>query len=133
MLIRAFIVLIAFQLCGEAIASLAGLPIPGSVIGMTLLVMALVLRGAAPEFLQSGARGLLHYLPLLFVPAGVGIIAHLPLIAAEWLPITAALIASSVLTLIVTAAAMLAVERWLEVPRRGVVLELARRRREGRR
>jgi holin-like protein len=132
-MLRALIVLIAFQLCGEVIASLARLPIPGSVIGMALLVLALVWRGSVPEFLQAGAGGLLHYLPLLFVPAGVGIIAHLRLVAAEWLPITVALIASTVLTLIVTAAVMLAVERWINVPRRGVVLELATRRREGRR
>ena len=128
-----FIVLIVFQLCGEAVVSLAGLPIPGPVIGMALLILALVLRGTAPESLQFGARSVLHYLPLLFVPAGVGIIAHLPLMAAEWLPIGAALLGSSILTLIVTAGAMLAVERWVEAPRRDVLPEFAPRRREGRR
>jgi holin-like protein len=112
-----FIVLIAFQLCGEGIASLTGLPIPGPVIGMALLLVALMIGGVTSESLQAGARALLQYLPLLFVPAGVGIVAYLPLIAAEWLPITIALLCSSVLAIIATAWTMLAVERWLAAPR----------------
>jgi holin-like protein len=46
---------------------------------------------------------LLNHLSLLFVPAGVGVVLHMNLIADEWLPISAALIGSTVLAIAVSA------------------------------
>src|SRR5689334_19318873 len=104
-------VLIALQLVGEAIASLAGLPIPGAVIGLVLLFILLCWRGGAPEELTRTAGFLHDNLGLLFVPAGVGVIAYLPLIEGAWLPIAAALLVSVVASLAVTALVMSALSR----------------------
>ncbi|MFO1061198.1 MAG: CidA/LrgA family protein [Dongiaceae bacterium] len=46
--------LIVLQLVGEAIASVAGLPIPGAVIGLVLLFVLLCARGGARR--SSAAR-----------------------------------------------------------------------------
>jgi holin-like protein len=72
------------------------------VIGMALLFLCLLGRGRAPDGLEPTAMGLLSHLGLLFVPAGVGVIAHLPLIEAEWRPIGAAVIGSTLLAVLVT-------------------------------
>ncbi len=40
------------------------------------------------------------------MPAGVGVVTHLTLVADQWLPITGALIASAIATVAVTAAIM---------------------------
>ncbi len=101
-MIGALALLLAFQLGGEVLAPLLGLPVPGPAIGLLLLFMALVLRGGVPADLGDVARGLLAYLALLFVPAGVGIISHLDRVAAEWLPLALTLIASTALTMVVT-------------------------------
>ena len=53
--------------------------------------------------LEQAADGLLGWLPLLFVPAGVGIVANLALLRSAWLPISVALLGSTFLTLITTA------------------------------
>ena len=98
--------LLVCQLAGEIIQRAAGLPLPGPVVGMVILFSGLLIRGGVPDGLKATARGLLDHLALLFVPAGVGVVLHLTLVAEEWLPIAAALIGSTVLTIAVTAMVM---------------------------
>jgi holin-like protein len=105
-MLAAITALLLFQLAGEAIAIGFGLPVPGPVIGMALLFAALVLRRSAPAPLRETAQGLVGHLSLLFVPAGVGVMAHLSRLADEWLPIVVSLVGSTLLTIAVTAMAM---------------------------
>ena len=95
-------ILLTCQLLGELIILLLGLPVPGPVVGMLLLFTGLVFYGEVPESLRLPAEGLIRYLALLFVPAGVGLIQHLELVQQEWLALLLTLIASTFLTLLVT-------------------------------
>lgn len=99
------------QLAGEMFVAGAGLPFPGPVVGMVLLFLGLVMYGGIPEGLARVADALLTNLSLLFVPAGVGIILHAGLIGTDWLPISVALVASTLITIAVTATAMAAFTR----------------------
>jgi holin-like protein len=98
--------LLVYQLVGEVIALAFKLPVPGPVIGMLLLFITLTARGSVSHELRNTANGLLSHLSLLFVPAGTGVMLHLGRIADEWLPIAAALVGSTVLTIAVTALVM---------------------------
>lgn len=98
--------LLACQLAGEMVARLTGLPIPGPLIGMVILFVGLVIKGTIPEGLDKTGGTLLSLLGLLFVPAGSGIVAYLPLVAREWLPITAAIVGGGLVTVAVTGLAM---------------------------
>ena len=111
-MIRTFAVLLVFQTLGEGLAYALKLPIPGPVIGMLLLFLYLIIRSDAVHQLAPTSLELLKHLSLLFVPAGVGIMVHADRIAAEWLPISVALVASTVLSIAVTAV----VVRWLQRP-----------------
>lgn len=95
MMIRGLAVLLVFQLAGEAVSTFLELPIPGSVIGMGLLLSALVLDIVHVEWLQAAADLLLSHMALFFVPAGVGVMVHFDLIAREWLPIIVATVVST--------------------------------------
>jgi holin-like protein len=106
-LILGLTLLLVCQLAGEVIARLAHLPIPGPVVGMGLLFCGLVIKGDVPPALEKTGGNLLTYLALLFVPAGVGIMRHLDLILSAWLPISAALFVSTILTVIVTGITLL--------------------------
>ena len=101
------------QLLGELIVGATGLPMPGPVIGMILLFAGLLVHGAVPDRLAATADALVSNLSLLFIPAGVGVMLHAGLIGRDWLPISAALVVSTLLTIAVTAAVM----TWLS-PRR---------------
>ncbi len=95
--------LLLFQLAGEVLARGLGLPIPGPVLGMLFLFVALVIRGGPGESLQGTSQTLLQHLSLLFVPAGTGIMVHLHRVADEWLPLLLSLLISTLATLVVTA------------------------------
>ena len=95
--------LLLFQCAGEAIAHLTEAPIPGPVLGMALLLVALLVRGRASEPMSVTSEGLAKHLSLLFVPAGSGVMLHVAHIEAEWVPIVAGIVISTVLALAVTA------------------------------
>ena len=83
----AFLTLIlALQLAGEILHLALGVPVPGPVIGMGLLFVGLLVKGGVPRSLETTAFGILENLSLLFVPAGVGVMLYLPLLADEWPP-----------------------------------------------
>jgi holin-like protein len=105
-LIRDLLAILGCQLAGELVHAATGVPLSGPVIGMALLFGGLLIRGSVPSGLQELSNGILSHLSLLFVPAAVGIMLHLALLREEWLAIAAALLGSTVLTVIVTAAVM---------------------------
>ncbi|MEO1746571.1 MAG: CidA/LrgA family protein [Pseudomonadota bacterium] len=95
-------IIFSCQLIGEAIVAFFGLPMPGPVAGMVILLLGLIVKGAVPDDLGTVADTLLRNLSLLFVPAGTGIIVHLGLIEADLLPIGATLIISTIAAVLVT-------------------------------
>lgn len=105
-MINAILALLAFQLTGEVLVRALGVPVPGPVVGMLLLFVALRLRGGVPAALQRVAEGLLGNLSLLFVPAGVGVMLHLELLRASWWQLLLTVILSTLITLLATATVM---------------------------
>ena len=110
------------QLAGEVFVRGLALPMPGPVVGLVLLLLLLVARDRfavlARGLLQDGgvenaSRGLLAHLSLLFVPAGVGVVQKLDLIAAHGIAIVIVLLVSVVVTLLATVATFLVASRLL--------------------
>ena len=96
--------LLAFQLVGELVVRLTGLPIPGPVIGMVLCFGWLRWhhpREGAPSV--RAADGLVRYLPIMFVPTTVGIVAYGPQVAAQWFPAAVASFGTWLVTFILVA------------------------------
>ncbi|KMQ76105.1 CidA/LrgA family protein [Marinobacter subterrani] len=108
--------LLVYQLVGEITVRLLGLPIPGPVLGMVMLFITLLIRGRTPASVDQASSALLSHLSLLFVPAGVGMMAHFGRIADEWVPITLALLLSTVITMVATALIMQVTTRWFTKP-----------------
>jgi holin-like protein len=110
-MIHALTLLFLCQLAGEVVVRAAGLTFPGPVLGMGFLFAGLLARGRSGAALDGVADTILRNLSLLFVPAAVGVIQQAGLIAANWLAISAALVVSTVLTLVVTVLTFRAVAR----------------------
>jgi holin-like protein len=96
-------VLMLFQLGGETVSRGLSLPVPGPVIGLACLVMVLGFVPAAPRSLETTANGLISRLAVMFVPAGVGVVQNLGLLADHAVALTASLIISTALGMAVTA------------------------------
>jgi putative effector of murein hydrolase LrgA (UPF0299 family) len=108
------------QLAGEVIVRGLGLPMPGPVLGLLFLLLLLLARdrfkvlARGPlqrDGVESASRGLLANLSLLFVPAGVGVVQKLDLVAAHGIAVAAVLVVSVVVTLLVTVATFLVASR----------------------
>lgn len=108
------------QLAGEVFVRGLGVPMPGPVVGLVLLLLLLLARDrfaalARGPLRQDGvepvAKNMLAHLSLLFVPAGVGVVQKLDLIAAHGFVIFAILALSVVITLLVTVATFLVASR----------------------
>lgn len=102
-MLRGFLILILCQFAGELLVGFFDLIIPAPVIGMVLLLIGLMVSGHVPDTLDKAAQGLLHYIGLLFVPAGAGISLYLGLLVEEWDIIMLASVTSTILTLITAA------------------------------
>ncbi|MES2070231.1 MAG: CidA/LrgA family protein [Pseudomonadota bacterium] len=109
-MIQTFTFLLIFQCLGEGLAHVFGLPVPGPVLGMLLLFGFLVLRKDFAQRLAPTVQEFLKHLSLLFIPAGVGIMVLGQQVLAEWLPLAAALVVSTAVSITVTAL----VVRWLQ-------------------
>lgn len=94
------------QLAGEFLVTALAIPIPGPVIGMILLFAFLAIKGEVPHQLDAIAKGLLNNLSLMFVPAGVGVMAHLALLEADGTALLVSIIVSTAFTIMVTARVM---------------------------
>ena len=98
----AIFLLILLQLIGESIVQVSGLPVPGAIIGLILLYAILIWRGEISDEMSRTSSFLLQNLGVLFVPAGVGVIAYLPMIATQWWIILLVLFVSVCATVAVT-------------------------------
>jgi putative effector of murein hydrolase LrgA (UPF0299 family) len=110
------------QLAGEVIVRGLSLPMPGPVVGLLLLLLLLLARDRLgvlargplqQDGVENASRGLLAHLSLLFVPAGVGVMQKLDVVADHGIAIAAVLAISVVLTLLVTVATFLVASRLL--------------------
>lgn len=101
-MIREFGVLFAFLFIGEAIVYFTGIPVPSSIIGMILLTVSLSLGIVKLRWVDRVATFLVHNLGFFFVPAGIGLMRCMGLVADEWIPIVGASIGSTAVIIAVT-------------------------------
>lgn len=112
-MLEALTLILVCQLAGEVTVLFTGIPVPGPVLGMLLLLGWLFLRGGVPESVGRVADTLLAHLSLLFVPAGVGILVHWERMRGQWAAILAALVIGTLVTLAITAWTMATMARLL--------------------
>ena len=95
-MLNAITIIVLFQLAGEALAMLTGIPVPGS-------VLAFFVKDDLIDLIRPTGGVLLSNLSLLFVPAGVGIIRHVARFEAEGVGIAVTLVLSTLVAMAVTA------------------------------
>lgn len=109
-MIKGLLAIAASLAAGEAIIYFTHLPLPASVLGLMVLYLALTLHLIAVEDLTAITDFLMQHLALFLIPPCVALVTHLDLIQADFLPLLAASVISSVLLLLVVGR----VEQWLQ-------------------
>ena len=110
-MLHALIAILILQLIGETLSRALGLPVPGPVLGLVLMVGLLVASRRFADLVRPTAQGLLSHLSLLFVPAGVGVVGHFATLGDQTAAILLAVFGSTVLAITVGALVFAAVAR----------------------
>ena len=100
--LRGLACLLLLQAAGELLGRALALPVPGPVIGL-LLLFVLLRVPALRAPVAAAARALLAHLSLLFVPVGVGVVAHLGLVGELGLRLVIVIVLSTWIGMAVTA------------------------------
>lgn len=103
-MIEGFMVLLLFQVLGEAVAHLAHLPIPGPIFGLLLMLLWSGLGGKLSESSVVVARGLMSNLGLMFVPVAAGILFQLRSLGDDAWHVAWVVVVATAITLLATAA-----------------------------
>ena len=98
MLIEAFYILF-FYFTGEFISYFIDGFIPGSVIGMVRLFLALAFKVVKPNKVKKLSTLLTENMGLFFLPAGVGLMNSLGIISQYWVVIVTASVVSTILVI----------------------------------
>ncbi|EDP60177.1 CidA/LrgA family protein [Vibrio sp. AND4] len=85
---------------GNTIQNFTGISVPGSVIGMLVLFLSMILGLVKVEWVKPGATLFIRYMILLFVPISVGLMQHFDMLMANALPIVASAVGGSLIVLV---------------------------------
>jgi holin-like protein len=110
-MIHGLFAIFACPLLGETVSRSLSLPVPGPVIGMILIVIALRYIPRFSARIQPVATGILGHLSLLFVPTGVGVVGHLSALGGQSPAIFLALAVSTALSITIGALVFVCVAR----------------------
>lgn len=113
-MLHAIAILFSCQLVGQVVVTALGLALPGPVLGMALLAGLMLVFPALYGIVRGLAEGLLAHLSLLFVPAGVGVVAHLPLLGDSGVALLLALVVSTIAGLVTSVLVFAGVLRLVE-------------------
>ena len=108
-MLNSIFIILLFQLMGELIQKFFEFSIPGPVIGLIFLLSVLLIikkinkkHEAFDTNLVISAENLLIYLPLLFIPVGVGVVMHLSLLEENLVSVLLVIVFGTLLTLALT-------------------------------
>lgn len=99
-LFLAFLLLVACDSAGRLLSWGLGLPVPGTVIGILILLALVVALHRIPEPLARVADFLLAHLNFFYIPAGVGVMSYAALLAEDLWPVIVALFVSTFLAML---------------------------------
>lgn len=101
-IVKELMIILAIYALAEALSYLLETSFPGSVIGMLLLLAALHLKWIRVDDIRYVSSFLLGYMPLFFIPAGVGVMTSYTLMEGFYLPVIALTLISTLLVMAVT-------------------------------
>ncbi|MCI2132286.1 MAG: CidA/LrgA family protein [Eubacterium sp.] len=101
-ILRQFCRIMVITLIGELLHWLLPLPIPASIYGMAILFMALVTGLVKLEHVREAGKFLIEIMPVMFIPAGVGLMSSWGDLRPVLIPVSVITVASLVAVMAVS-------------------------------
>lgn len=95
--LKQFLLILLISLIGEILHYYINLPVPASIYGMVLLFAALCLKIVKLEQVKDTGKFLVNIMPVMFIPAGVGLMDSFSVLKPILIP-AAVILAVTVVT-----------------------------------
>jgi len=105
-------IVLACWLAGEVLARAVGLPIPGAILGLAIMLVLLARRRLSAVSMRRGAEWLLADMLLFFVPAVLADLNYPEFLGFTGLKILFVILASTVAVMVTTALVVDSAYRW---------------------
>ena len=100
--LRQFAIILFISLLGELLRVLIPLPIPASVYGLVLMLLALITGILKVHQVKEASAFLIEIMPVMFIPAGVGLLESWPALKPVWIPVVLITMLTTVIVMVVT-------------------------------
>lgn len=100
--VRQFWIILLVSAVGEVLHVLLPLPIPASVYGLVLMLAALLTGVIKLEQVKETADFLIEIMPVMFIPAGVGLITSWGVLKPVCVPLVLIVVITTVVVMAVT-------------------------------
>ncbi len=99
--LKQFLIILAISFIGEILKYIVPLSIPASIYGMVIMFICLQAKIIKLDDVKSVGKFLIEIMPVMFIPAGVGLMS-------SWGTLKPVLLPVSIITVVVIIAVMLA-------------------------
>lgn len=100
--VRQLMIIIVISFVGEILKYFLPFPIPGSIYGLVILFLCLETGALKLEAVEDAAKYLVEIMPLMFIPAGVGLLEAWGVLKPILLKIAIITVASTVVVMAVS-------------------------------
>lgn len=100
--LRQFCIILFVSFLGELLHIVIPLPVPASVYGLILMLLALCTGTIKLEQIGETADFLIEIMPVMFIPAAVGLLDAWPALQPVWVPVILITVITTVLVMAVT-------------------------------
>ena len=97
--LRQLLIILIFSFIGEILHSLIPIQVPASIYGLVLLFIALLTGIIQLPQVKETAKYLIEIMPLMFIPAGVGLLESWGDLKSILIPVLILLVASTILVM----------------------------------
>ncbi len=97
--IRQFLWILLFSFAGELLKFVIPLPVPASIYGLLLLLLALLTGILRLESVKETSKFLIEIMPLMFIPAAVGLLESWEALSGILIQVLTATVVSTVLVM----------------------------------
>lgn len=105
-ILKQLIIIFGILFVSHLFQQILGLPIPGTIIGMVILLICLITGVIKVEMIEEASEFLLDHIVLFIIPTGVGIMSALEYVKDDWLKIIIVIILSAIIVIGVTGLAV---------------------------
>ena len=100
--LKQFLMILAISFLGELMHQVLPLPVPASIYGMVILFVGLITGMIQLDWVKDAGKFLIEIMPVMFIPAGVGLMASWGILKPMLLPVSIIVVVTLITVMVAT-------------------------------